>query len=155
MKQNRPVFEPMNPNGWDKHFIVAIDFDGTLTSKRDGSIDNIAIQYVKNIRDMGCVIILWTSRYDNLLERAIQECLERGLQFDYINENPLRYSSDKISADVYIDDKSEFGEIPWIRWISYIQDRLNTKDYIKMERYRCHNQREQMNFKSISNQKRD
>lgn len=136
MRINKPVFEPMNPMGWDKHLVVAVDYDGTLTSKRDGSVDNIAMQYVKNIKDMGCVVILWTSRYGGLLTQALTECDRRGLQFDYINENPLRESSSKISADVYIDDKSEFGSIPWIDWIEYIQNKLDTKDYVKVERER-------------------
>lgn len=134
MRTNKPVFEPMNPKGWDKHFIVAIDYDGTLTSKRDGSIDKVAIQYVKNIRDLGCVIILWTSRYDELLDKAIAECSKRGLEFDYVNSNPLRHSSDKVSADIYIDDKSEIGPIPWIKWIDFIQKQLSLKEYILMER---------------------
>ena len=134
MRTNKPVFEPMNPAGWDKHFIVAVDYDGTLTSKRDGSVNVVAMQYVKNIRNLGCVVILWTSRYGELLDTAIDECSKRGLSFDYINENPLRQSSVKISADLYIDDKSEFGKIPWIEWIDYIQKQIASKDYILLER---------------------
>ena len=134
MRTNKPVFEPMNPAGWDKHFIVAIDYDGTLTSKSDGSVDVVAIQYVKNIRELGCVVVLWTSRYGELLDDAVSKCSQRGLQFDYVNENPLRQSSGKISADVYIDDKAEFRKIPWIEWIEFIQKQLSLKEYELLER---------------------
>lgn len=127
----------MNPAGWDTHLVIAVDYDGTLTSRKDGSVDYTAISYVKQMRDMGCVVILWTSRYSKLLYEAIEECSKRGLSFDGINENPYRTSSQKISADIYIDDKANIhGNIDWECWLKYVRYKVDSGSFTLLERTR-------------------
>jgi len=63
---------------------------------------------------------LWTCRDGGTLQEAIERCKEYGLTFDAVNSNPpsqtsyLRnqlekgnvFSTRKIYADLYVDDKS-------------------------------------------------
>ena len=100
-----PRYEPMNPAGWDTHYVIAVDYDGTMTDY-NGNLRDDMVEFVRYYKTLGCVVILWTSRYGNLLNEAIHLCAEKELYFDYINECPFRRSSNKISADIYIDDKS-------------------------------------------------
>lgn len=95
--------------------IVAVDFDGTLCEDNYPEIGiprKSTIKMVKNLKDNGCTIILWTCRCGELLENAIAWCEEQGLVIDYVNENTKEnielYGNDcrKINADVYIDDKA-------------------------------------------------
>lgn len=128
-----PRYEPMNPAGWDCHLVIAIDYDGTMTDT-DGNISLKMIEFVKYLKKIGCIVILWTSRYGCLLREAIYTCANYGLFFDYINENPFRRSSSKISADIYLDDKAFFT----IERIDAIKTEIEHKflsgEYIKVVR---------------------
>lgn len=133
----KPIYEPINPAGWDTHLTIAVDYDGTLTSRQDGAVNDTAMAYVKSMRDLGCTVILWTSRYGELLYDALEQCSKRGLCFDGINENPYRKSSAKISADVYIDDKANVGGvIDWEGWIHAIRSMADSGAYILVNRHR-------------------
>ena len=62
-------------------------------------------------------MILWTCRVGLNLTQAVRWCKSYGLEFDAVNENVPeileKYGTEsrKISADIYIDDKSEK---PWV-----------------------------------------
>lgn len=95
--------------------IIAVDFDGTLCERKYPDIGapiTPVIEYVKERKAAGNIIILWTCRVGEYLANAVEWCKRQGLTFDYINENaPERvgqYGGDtrKISADEYIDDKA-------------------------------------------------
>lgn len=96
--------------------IIAVDFDGTLTCNgRWPSIGepNIAlITALRNRKQKGDKLILWTCREGTLLDKAILWCEEQGLVLDAVNANLPEiiagYGNDsrKIFADWYIDDKS-------------------------------------------------
>lgn len=105
-----PRYEPMNPAGWDTHYVIAVDYDGTMTDY-NGDLRQDMVEFAKHYKSIGCVIVLWTARYGNLLMEAISNCADYGLYFDYINECPFRRSSNKVSADMYIDDKAIFGRV--------------------------------------------
>ena len=68
-------------------------------------------------------MILWTCRCGEDLTAAVEWCRERGLEFDYINENVPenveKWGNDsrKIFAHEYIDDKATnpVKERAWIR----------------------------------------
>jgi trehalose-6-phosphatase len=99
--------------------IIAVDFDGTLCtdSYPQIGIPNLPlIDLLRRMREQGKQVILWTCRCGELLEQAVDWCKRFGLEFDAVNENVpetmARYGTEsrKISADVYIDDKSCF---PW------------------------------------------
>jgi len=96
--------------------IIAVDFDGTIT--RSDTFPNIGeprwevINFIKNRKALGDIIILYTCREGPELVEAVRTAQSWGIEFDYVNEScPERakqfgYSSRKIGADLYIDDKS-------------------------------------------------
>ena len=96
--------------------IIAVDFDGTLCfgdSYPDIGKPNVKlIEYLKEKRNNGDILILWTCRENGALAKAIKWCKTLGLEFDYVNENVPKliekYGNDcrKIGADIYIDDKA-------------------------------------------------
>lgn len=106
--------------------IIAVDFDGTLAETKFPEI--VApklrmIQFVKQLQQQGCILILWTCRCGEDLTAAVEWCKEHGLEFDYINENVPenveKWGNDsrKIFAHEYIDDKATnpVKERAWIR----------------------------------------
>ena len=95
--------------------MIAVDFDGTLCRDcypKIGEANSRLIRILKELRQNGDQLILWTCRQGQALEEALQFCEAWGLTFDAINENlpqiTERYGSDsrKIYADIYIDDRS-------------------------------------------------
>lgn len=92
--------------------IVAVDFDGTLCKDAYPNIGEplpYSLYYIKKLAAAGNIIILHTCRNGALLDAAVAWCKERGIVFDYINENiPDNincYGGDtrKIYADIYVD----------------------------------------------------
>lgn len=72
--------------------VIAIDFDGTLcvSAYPDiGEPKEEVIEAAKKEKENGAYLVLWTCREGNLLEDALAWCLEHGLEFDYVNDNPL------------------------------------------------------------------
>jgi DNA-directed RNA polymerase beta subunit len=99
---------------------VAIDVDGTLAlpytefdAKKIPNPRPGAVSALKKFQEKGWRIILWTVRGDKQLLRDY--CHEHEIPYDYINENPGQPegSSDKIIADVYIDDRGVDGAQSW------------------------------------------
>ncbi|MGU8449406.1 phage portal protein [Clostridium perfringens] len=98
-----------------KKEIYAIDFDGTLCTNKYPEIGEEkaeVIDYVKNLKNEGHKLILWTCREREKLDDAIEWCKEKGIEFDAINENLdetiEQFDSDprKVSANHYLDDKN-------------------------------------------------
>ena len=92
--------------------IVAVDFDGTLCKDAYPAIGDplpYSIDYIKELAKDGAILILHTCRNGELLDAAVKWCNDRGIVFDYINENVPenveRYGGDtrKIYADIYVD----------------------------------------------------
>ena len=66
--------------------IVAIDFDGTLTT--DGkTLDKGAKKYIPKIADLGVTLILWTCRCDQRYEFAKMKIKEWGLPIKFIEDH--------------------------------------------------------------------
>lgn len=96
--------------------IIAVDFDGTLSCNALwpalGLPNKKLIACLKTRKEMGDKLILWTCRNGELLNEAVEWCKKHGLEFDAVNENIPEvialYGNDsrKVSADLYIDDKS-------------------------------------------------
>lgn len=97
--------------------IIAVDFDGILCTNafpEIGEPDYEMISLVRQLIDRGHEVILWTSRVDDALTRAVEWCHDRGLHFCAVNENApsnverfkAKYPNGtrKVYADVYIDD---------------------------------------------------
>lgn len=98
-----------------KRKIIAVDFDGTLYTDDYPDIgDPIwrTINYCKQEKENGAILILWTCRSGQDLVEAIRLCKQVELHFDYVNENAKECmfgfvkDSRKIYADEYIDDKA-------------------------------------------------
>lgn len=104
-------------------FVLAVDYDDTLFSggiKVKGKAKEDIINHVKEFKNNGAEIVLWTCREGSGLEEAVSRCKEVGLEFDAINENApsvVKYvkerkeegetlASRKILADFYLDDKA-------------------------------------------------
>ena len=110
-----------------KFKVIAVDYDGTLEPLDEngkdsypsvGKLNEYAINILKEYRKMGGKVILFTCRTDKSLELAVENCKKYGLEFDAVNKdvdsvatdwcrNHNTYScSNKVTADLYIDDKS-------------------------------------------------
>lgn len=97
--------------------IIAVDFDGILCDNKFpdiGEPNYEMISLMRQLIDLGCEVVLWTSRVDNPLAEAVKWCEDRGLHFAAINDNAPsnieKYKAQfpngtrKVYADVYIDD---------------------------------------------------
>lgn len=94
--------------------IYAVDFDGTLCRGSRfpliGNPNYYLIEFLKERRNQGDIVILWTCREGKILEEAVNWCKKYGLEFDYINENTehgkkyFKNDCRKIWAHYYIDD---------------------------------------------------
>ena len=106
--------------------VIAIDFDGTITEKNEfphiGKIREHAFDAIKNLQANGHKCVLWTCRYGESLNEAIQFLLDRGVQMDGYNSNVYPLESRKIVADVYVDDKNVFmvDSVDWYKIEKYI-----------------------------------
>lgn len=95
--------------------IIAVDFDGTLVEDKFpliGSPNSKLIDHLKDRKEKGAKLILWTCRNGAALATAVQFCSFLGLEFDAVNENlpevKALFGGDtrKVYADIYYDDKS-------------------------------------------------
>ena len=115
--------------------IIATDYDGTIACQSPGRTvckiwhwggdpwPNVGepcwptIIFLRQARDDGHKVILWTTRDGLILKEAINACRKWGLEFDAVNENlPERiakYGNDsrKVSADIYLDDRAFTPEL--------------------------------------------
>lgn len=97
--------------------VIAIDFDGTITEDNPfpitGKIRPEAIKVIKKLQKF-YTCVLWTCRNGQYLAEAIKLLKDNGVVFEYVNSTPYpERSSNKIYADVYIDDKSINTKIDW------------------------------------------
>lgn len=95
--------------------VIAVDFDGTLCENKYpkiGEPNRELIEQIKEEQKKGTAVILFTCRDGHKLKEAVKWCSGQGLKFDRVNDNlPERIraykgNTRKISADVYIDDRS-------------------------------------------------
>ena len=100
--------------------VLAVDFDGTVSLGQypnTGPVNIRLVQFLKQRKQMGDKLILWTCREGVSLQNAIDFCRHNDLEFDAINDNlpetieKYRLNSRKISCDYYIDDRAVAGEI--------------------------------------------
>lgn len=95
--------------------IYGIDFDGTLCEHAYPNIGvpNIRlIVLLRNLKQEGHKLILWTCRDGLKLVEAVEWCNEHGLEFDAINDDlpeikeSFTFKSQKVYADIYVDDRN-------------------------------------------------
>lgn len=97
-----------------KKLVIAVDFDGTLVRHEYPEIGPIieeTFNCIKQVKEKGHSIILWTCREGKELQDAIDFCRENGLEFDAVNQNaPLvelkgECGTRKVFAHYYLDDR--------------------------------------------------
>lgn len=109
--------------------IIAVDFDGCLCRNKWPEIGEPAEGVLRRLREekeRGARIILWTCREGELLEQAVAWCAQRGITFDAVNEQVREMKgafgndSRKIFAKEYWDDRA----VPVSFWSSWRQEIL-------------------------------
>jgi hypothetical protein len=103
--------------------IIAVDFDGTLHIGQWPTIGLLAPDAAKVMRQLkedGHYLIIWTCREGERQTEAINWLLEKGILFDRVNDNHpdqtalYNNNSRKIYAHLYIDDKNLGGFPGWL-----------------------------------------
>ena len=107
---------------------LCIDFDGTVVEHdfpRIGEPMPLAFEVLKELKEAGYGLILWTCREDDgykidrqYLKDAIEFCKENGVEFDGHNETPEECEfrpngGRKAYASCYIDDRNLGGFPGW------------------------------------------
>lgn len=119
--------------------VIAVDFDGTLcddTYPQIGKPITKIIKLIQGLHARGDTIILYTCRTGERLEAAVAWCKSYNVPIDYVNENvperTAKYDADcrKISADIYIDDKT----INFSTYLEEIQKYLKNGEPIMSEK---------------------
>jgi len=101
--------------------IIAIDFDGTIVEHRYPEIGKIipnSFKVLKKLKGDGHILILWTYRCGEELNKAVKFCKKNGIEFHAVNNNSDDENFDttysrKIYADIYIDDRNISGIPDW------------------------------------------
>ena len=71
-------------------FILSVDYDGTICEDEfpgHGDFKEDIVNKIKEFKEAGAEIALWTCREGKHLEDAVANCRKAGLEFDSINEN--------------------------------------------------------------------
>lgn len=98
-----------------KRLTLGIDFDGTIVTEAFpgiGEIKSEVVELMDKAREKGHLIIVWTARSGEALEKAKEFLIENNIPFDYINENPedpwaiAGEQGRKIFCSYYLDDRA-------------------------------------------------
>lgn len=93
---------------------IAVDFDGTLCFSNWpelGEPNMPLISFLREWKEAGNKLILWTCRAGEPLTQAVKWCSDYNLEFDAVNDNLPEVvelygnNSRKITCDYYIDDR--------------------------------------------------
>jgi hypothetical protein len=93
---------------------LGIDFDGTIVRHEYpliGMPNPMALEYLKQFKQAGAQLILWTMRSGPALQEAVDYCTSNGVNFDAVNEgigDRAWTDSPKAHCNIYIDDAA-FG----------------------------------------------
>ena len=126
--------------------IIATDFDGTICQNKYPEIGEpmpLAIESIKELKERGHDLILWTCRQGEQLEEAVRWCEEHGIPFDLVNEfepNNLKafggVAGNKVFANIYIDDRNLGGFPGWERAMEIIKEAEVPKlEWTKSEKF--------------------
>jgi len=100
--------------------VVAIDLDGTLAKPYESFDPDFipeprrgARAALESFKSKGYKVIIWTCRGKDDVTKAWLE--KHKIPYDHINKNPdqLEDMSEKVTADLYIDDKALDADGPW------------------------------------------
>ena len=97
--------------------LIAVDFDGTIVEDaypKVGTAKIFAFDTLLELQKKGHRLILWTYRYGERLQDAVDFCKKNGLEFYAVNKSYPEEKFDgsisrKVNADVFIDDRNVGG----------------------------------------------
>ncbi|MCP4312238.1 MAG: hydrolase [Bacteroidetes bacterium] len=101
---------------------IAVDFDGTIVEHRYPEIGKeilFAFDTLRALQKQKHLLILWTYRSGRELDEAVEYCRQNGIEFYAVNKSypeeefDENYSSRKIEADLFIDDRNIGGMFGW------------------------------------------
>ncbi|MEO6303718.1 MAG: hypothetical protein ABIP51_11170 [Bacteroidia bacterium] len=133
VKQLHKSFELLKTRNWDKIFI-AVDIHDTVMKSTYS--DTLSYEYYSDALDTlklmsnhkDICLILWTSSNKNNAKAYFDALKEKGINMDYINENPevadkhyADYTS-KFYINLILDDKAGF--LPELDWPA-LKDYMN------------------------------
>ena len=129
------AFETKEKRGWDTIYWL-VDVHGTIIKSTYNREEDFAETYDNCLWALGllskrkdCKIILWTSSYNDYVDRLIEWLKERNVTIDYFNENPECENTEagdfskKFYFNVIIDDKAGFDpENDWIEVVKALSE---------------------------------
>lgn len=98
--------------------IIALDFDGVIKAGNDfknmsSPPNEKAAEVIRELHEMGCILVLWTSRHGYSLEAAIDYIKKMGVWDCFVGANTegdLSFQQGrKIFANYYVDDLNPEG----------------------------------------------
>ncbi len=101
---------------------IAVDFDGTIVEHKYPEIGKeilFAFDTLRALQKQKHQLILWTYRTGKELYEAVEFCRANGVEFYAVNKSYPEeefeedYSSRKIEADIFIDDRNIGGLPGW------------------------------------------
>ena len=113
--------------------ILCVDFDGTICTHE--SIDEIgapvphALDVLRECRNKGDKLILWTMRSGRSLRNAAEYLEQNEIGLWGVNQNPTQYQwtqSPKAYGHLYIDDMAagcpllydhDLSDVPFVDWL--------------------------------------
>ena len=101
---------------------IAVDFDGTIVEHKYPEIGKellFAFDTLKALQKQRHQLILWTYRSGRELDEAVEICRQNGVEFYAVNKSypeeefDENFTSRKIEADLFIDDRNVGGFPGW------------------------------------------
>lgn len=121
--------------------VIAVDFDGTIVTHEYPQIGTelpFATETLKMLARDGHQLILWSVREGDLLQKAVDWCKERGVEFwavnkDYPEEEKEKneHYSRKLKADFFIDDRNIGGLPDWGEIYQIISQKKSYRQIVK------------------------
>lgn len=129
---------------------ICIDFDGVIHDYSKGwQGEDVFGQMIPNadigtsvLKQKGWTVIIFTTRKKT--DKLEQWLKEHNIVYDYINENPNQpdYTSGKIIADVYLDDRGICFRGRWDQWL--------LRDVIDFEPWQVQSKKEMEQMASLT-----
>lgn len=129
---------------------ICIDFDGVIHDYSKGwQGEDVFGQMIPNadigtsvLKQKGWTVIIFTTRKKT--DKLEQWLKEHNIVYDYINENPNQpdYTSGKIIADVYLDDRGICFRGRWDQWL--------LRDIIDFEPWQVQSKKEMEQMASLT-----
>lgn len=89
---------------------IAFDFDNTLFDYHNiGDTFPTLENLLKQCKEKGMSLILFTANEGTKLEQAVDYCTKRGYKPDYVNESPIM-DTRKPFYNLLLDDRAGLGE---------------------------------------------